>query len=122
MEGFRSNSLTLLFQIIDSSKVRFIEENTDSSIYPSCRIHVSSCRYQTTLLLFLQAIHCIHPAPPYNKESWNFDLTRAKIYRLVWFCWGCFKTCDCTGAWRKGNPLLPRAYGICPFHLLIACH
>src|SRR3954466_15939368 len=98
MEGFRSNSLTLLLQITDSPKVRFIEENT---IHLSIMPHpFSSCRYQTTLLLFLLAIHCIHRAPPYNKESWNFDLKRTKIYCLVWFCWGCFKTCDCTGVWR----------------------
>jgi hypothetical protein len=37
MEGFRINSLTMLFQITDSPKVRFIEENTDSSIH-----HVAS--------------------------------------------------------------------------------
>jgi hypothetical protein len=121
MEGFRSNSLTMLFQITDSPKVRFIEENTDSAIH-----HVASMflpvGIKQQLLLFLQAINCIHPGPPYNKEIWNFELRRLKIYCLVWFCWGCFKTCDCTGAWRKGNPLLPRAYGICPFHLLIACH
>jgi hypothetical protein len=33
MEGFRSNSLTMLFQTTDSPMVRFIEENTDSSIH-----------------------------------------------------------------------------------------
>jgi hypothetical protein len=121
MEGFRSNSLTMLFQTTDSPMVRFIEENMDSSIikpHPCFFLSVPN----NMLLLFLQAIHCIHPGPPYNKERWNFDLKRLKIYCLVWFCWGCFKTCDCTGAWKKGNPLLPRAYGICPFHLLIACH
>jgi hypothetical protein len=33
MEGFRRISLTMFLQITDSPKVRFIEENTDSSIH-----------------------------------------------------------------------------------------
>jgi hypothetical protein len=37
MEGFKSNSLTMLFQITDSPKVCLVEENTDSSIH-----HVAS--------------------------------------------------------------------------------
>jgi hypothetical protein len=44
---------------------------------------------------------------------------------LVWFCGdnccGCC-CCGCNGNWKKGNPPLPREYGICPFHLLIDCH
>jgi len=48
-------------------------------------------------------------------------LLKVGVYRLVWFCCsndcGCC-CCGCNGNWKKGNPPLPRAYGICPFHIL----
>jgi hypothetical protein len=43
--------------------------------------------------------------------------TIMRDYHLVWFCGGA-----ATGNWKKGNAPLPRAYGICPFHLLIDSH
>src|ERR671929_1605759 len=54
-----------------------------------------------------------------------YMLLKASVYRLVRFCCsndcGCC-CCGCNGNWKKGNPPPPRAYGICPFHLLIDCH
>src|SRR5919202_275453 len=60
-------------------------------------------------------------------ESSHVICQRKQSYRLVWFCDDdccccCCCCCGCNGNWKKGNPPLPRAYGICPFHLLIDCH
>jgi len=120
MEGFRSDSLTMLFQTQIHQRFTLLKKiRIQLSIKPHPCFFLSVSNNASPLLT---SDSLYSPRPAYNKECWNFDLKRLKIYCLVWFCWGCFKTCDCTGAWKKGNPLLPRANGICPFHLLIACH
>src|SRR5437764_12207566 len=84
------------------------------------------------------------PIDKISKEIAKMSLLPAVKYRyycivwflgcgivLVWFSCGCVCgcccRCGCDGSWKNGTapppPLLPpRAYGICPFHLLIACH
>jgi hypothetical protein len=63
MEGFRSNSLTMLFQTTDSPMVRFIEENMDSSIHQAASMFLPvGIKQHASPLLTSDSLYSPRPA------------------------------------------------------------